>query len=80
MPRYHFNVRDGQNYPDLQGSELADISAARIEAVKFAGQLLSDGAERFWSGDEWVMTVTNDRGLTLFTLTFLATLSPAFGL
>ena len=77
MPRYHFNIHDGEDLLDHEGSELADIQAARVTAIRFAGELLRDHASRFWNGDEWQMEVTDDVGLTLFVLTFHAMDAPA---
>ena len=73
MPRYHFHVSDGQDFPDLQGSVFADLASARVEAVRFSGELLKDAASHFWSGEEWSMRVTDDSDMTLFTLMFIAT-------
>ena len=42
MRRYHFNVSDGQDMPDLDGHELPGLKAARNEAVGLAGGLLKD--------------------------------------
>jgi len=77
MPRYFFHVHDGDNFPDLRGTQLPDVEAARKEAVRFAGALLSDHPDKFWSSGEWHMRVTNQDDLTLFELTFLATASAA---
>ena len=77
MPRYHFHVADGRDYPDLQGTELADLAAARREALRFAGALLADQDVSFWSGEEWSMRVTDATDLTLFTLMFIATNAPS---
>lgn len=77
MPRYHFNIHDGEDLPDLEGVELPDLVAARVEAVRISGECLRDHAVKFWDGHEWQMEVTNDRGLTLFTLTFYATDAPS---
>lgn len=74
---YHFNVQDGRDYPDVLGSECANLAHARIEAVQRIGKLLAEDAARFWTGNEWTMDVTDDAGLTLFTLMFMATNSPA---
>ena len=76
MPRYHFNVHDGQDYPDLAGSEFADLDAARVEAVQRIANLLKDGPPGFWSGNPWHMDVADGTGLTLFTIMFLATTAP----
>lgn len=77
MPRYHFHVSDGRDYPDLQGTILANLAEARVEAVRFSGHLLGDEAEKFWEGEEWTMRVTDEKDLTLFTLMFVATESAA---
>jgi len=80
MPRYHFHVEDGVSMPDEEGQELRDLTAARDEAVKLAGALLRDEPRTFWNGDQWDMNVCDDRGLTLFRLTFFATDAPAVGM
>ena len=50
MPRFHFNVRDGSDLPDTDGTELPDLRTARHEAVKLAGRLLLDEPETSWGG------------------------------
>lgn len=77
MPRYFFNVRDGRDYPDLRGGEFEDLDAARVEAVRFVGQLLVDRAADFWAGHEWLLEVADEKGLILFVLIFTAIDSPA---
>ena len=77
MPRYFFHVADGDSFPDLQGTVLENDDAARTEAVRFSGQLLRDAADKFWSGEEWKMRVTDDNDLTLFELMFTASYSAA---
>ena len=37
MPRYHFNVTNGQTLPDLEGQELPNDAAAFEQAQKMAG-------------------------------------------
>ena len=77
MPRYHFNVDNGAVLPDPDGTELDSLAAAKCEAVKTAGRMICDAAGEFWDSAEWVMTVTDDAGLTLFTLQIVGTESPA---
>jgi hypothetical protein len=79
MPRYFFNVHDGRSVRDTEGTVLRDIDAARREAVKTAAAMLSDDAERFWTGEDWSMDVVDVEGVTLFTLTFSASRRPAGG-
>jgi hypothetical protein len=72
MPVYHFNVRDGANIPDPEGTELPDLRSARVEAVRLAGRLLMDEPESFWEGSDWHVEVTDNRGIALFRLDFRA--------
>ena len=73
MPRYHFNIRDDAPARDVNGAELSGLAAARVEAVRLAGDLLRDRAVTFWDDEEWRLDVTNARGLLLFTLHLVAT-------
>ncbi|CAN5440093.1 hypothetical protein BH10PSE12_BH10PSE12_38460 [soil metagenome] len=76
MPRYHFHVKDGQDYQDLQGTLLPDLAAARREALRFTGALLGEEVNQFWEGTTWAMIVTDDKGNVLFNLAFQATDDP----
>ena len=42
MPRYFFDIRDGDTDTDSEGVELPDLRAARAEAIKFAGAYVSN--------------------------------------
>ncbi len=42
MPRYFFDIKDGQDFPDLQGSEWKDLA----EAQNRSRQILGRGPER----------------------------------
>ena len=77
MPKFFFHVRDGQSFPDREGSELPDVREARLQAVRMAGEMLRDDRGTFWDGEEWQMEVTDAAGMTLFTLDFMATEAPA---
>jgi hypothetical protein len=70
VPRFHFNVYDGVNLPDRQGTELSDYAEARIEAMRLAGEILKNTAHRLALGEDWHMEVTDERALVLFRLTF----------
>ncbi len=72
MPRYFFDVHDGEFFPDTVGTELPKPDDARIHAVRYAGQLLTAGESRFWQGQEWVIDVRDHAGALLFTLAFVA--------
>ena len=77
MPRYFFNVHDGETFPDLQGTELHDLNAARDEAIRFSGALMKDSPDKFWVAKGWHMEVCDDFGLHLFTLRFAAEEAPS---
>jgi hypothetical protein len=68
MPRYLFHVHDSASIIDDEGTELPDLEAARVEAVRLSGEMLRDHAEQFWGGDEWKLEVTDAAGLMLFKL------------
>ena len=70
MPRYFFNVKDGQNLPDDQGTVLASPDAARVMAVLTSGEMLKGRAESFWTDPDWQMHVTDEQGATVCHLRF----------
>lgn len=73
MPVFHFNA---QGERDEQGTDLADLRTAKCEAITLAGRLICEDADRFWVEAEWEMTVTDDKGLTLFQLQIVGTDAP----
>jgi Domain of unknown function (DUF6894) len=72
MPRYFFDVRDGQDIPDVEGVELADRDAAHREAFHTAGEMLKEADRKFLQGDVWEMHVTDEAGKTVCRLRFSA--------
>jgi hypothetical protein len=77
MPRFFFNVYDGIDAPDREGTDLPDWSAGREEAIRLAGELLRDSAKQMALGEDWRMEVTDEAGLILFRLDFTVMTSPA---
>ncbi len=73
MPRYFFHIRDDHSEPDLEGTELPDIHAARQTAIRYAGEILNDDAHRVALGQDWRMEVTDGSGLVRFRLDFHVT-------
>lgn len=71
MPRYHFNIFDGQSSVDQEGTELPDIAAARREALRLSGAVIEEAAKLHKLGEEWRMEVTDDTGLLLFRFDFV---------
>jgi len=72
MPRYHFNLSDGRDLPDLVGTELSGIAEARLEAIRLTGAVLNESPEDFWDAGSWEMVVTDEGGLILFSLHLLS--------
>ena len=73
MPRFHFHTDDLR---DDDGHVLPNLRVAKCEAIKLAAQTICDQADDFWSKAEWSMTVTDEKGLTLFQLQVLGTEAP----
>ena len=76
MPRYFFHVEDHNRFPDEDGTVLADLAEARVEAVLVAGAMLREHASEFWNTGEWRVVVTDAKQLILFTLRFEAVAAP----
>lgn len=77
MSRYFFHSEDGLCYPDTEGTDLPDLTAVRIEAVRVMCDILREHAAEFWDTKEWKLTVTDDSAMTLFTLDMAAQLAPS---
>ncbi|MFK4507144.1 hypothetical protein LPJ38_26505 [Bradyrhizobium daqingense] len=78
MPRYYFHVLNGKMLIDDVGLEVTDIEIVKVEAVKYAGTVLSsEQPTDMWKGIAWHMKVTDapspDEGQTYLTLTLTAT-------
>ena len=73
MPRYFFNIHDGKNVIDHEGTELRDLDEAKSDAVHLAGHSIADMGDKFWTkGEEWRLEVTDSSGTVLFALKFSA--------
>ena len=73
MPRYFFNVKDGHDLPDDEGTVLASPQAARVMAVFTSGELLRGHADKFWVDRDWQMHVTDEQGASVCDLRFSGT-------
>ena len=65
---FFFNLSGAVYDPGVEGYELTSKSAARIEAVKFAGELLRDRPDALWDGEELRVEVTDKNRRALFTI------------
>ena len=68
MPMYYFHLRDQDTVQDVDGTELADIDAARAHAEVVAQELKFETntfLDEEWS--RWSMHVEDAEGLELFS-------------
>jgi hypothetical protein len=56
MPRYFFNVDDGRDLPDNEGTELAGRNEAHRQAIITAGEMLREGDRQFLANAVWEIT------------------------
>src|SRR4051812_24927892 len=68
MPRFFFNSEDGEFVADVLGTELPDLEAARAGAIAMAGELLRDTPQQVAADGRLAVTVTDEWGLTVFTV------------
>jgi hypothetical protein len=79
MPRYFFHLEHVRVVKDKEGSEHADLEAAKLHAVKALASALAEEPDAFWGADVFAMKVTNPEGLVLFGIEAVATMAPAGG-
>ena len=79
MPRFfiHTNNPVERGVQDDQGHEFSTIHEAKCQAVVYAGEMLRDAAEKFWDTADFELTVTDEKGLILFSMRVLGTEAPA---
>lgn len=79
MPRFFFHTNNPAErcVQDDVAMEFPSIHAAKCEAVVYAGQLLRDSGEHFWDTADFELTVTDHKGLILFTMRVIGTEAPA---
>ena len=70
MPRYFFNVIDGEFLVDDEGTVCDDMADMRAQAIDTAGGILRDLGGKFPRGLEWQMHVTDEKKVTVFKLRF----------
>ena len=73
MSRFVLHVDGGPDQP----IDASTVAEAKCQAVRFAGELICDSADRFWDTADFRMTVSDGNGLVLFTLQFVGTEAPA---
>ncbi|MCK8456772.1 MULTISPECIES: DUF6894 family protein [Sphingomonas] len=68
MPRYFFDIDNHKPVNDDDGTDLANDEEARVQAVIFAGDYLSDHPAIARHGAHFSVAVRNDRGRVLLAV------------
>lgn len=70
MPRYHFHTENGRCFPDQEGSEHADLAAAKRMATTVLGEIVRDNPREFWDTERFALIIseTADPKDALYTL------------
>src|SRR5436305_2336353 len=71
-PPAFFNLHDGRDLPDNEGTELAGRNEAHRQAIITAGEMLREGDRQFLANAIWEMHVTDAQGATVCRLKFSA--------
>jgi hypothetical protein len=74
MPRYFFNVSNGQDLRDGQGLELPNDAAARLAALEAAGEMLRELGLGLWDHESLSLQVVDETGAQICRLRFAAEL------
>lgn len=72
MPRYFFTSDGLLPASDNEGTELENLEAARIEAIRMAGEILTYQAADFAGDVTWRVTVHDASRRPMFALRFTA--------
>ena len=59
MPLYYFHISNGETILDDHGTDLPDLAAARMEALRASRELAFTGHPHFWVGERWRIWVTD---------------------
>lgn len=75
--RFFFNQLNGEYKPDDEGLDLATVRDARIEAVRYASEVMREHPTLIWTGQDFRMEVTNADQMLLFTVVVVGVDAPA---
>ena len=75
--RYFFNQANGELKVDSEGIEFTTIHEARLEAVRYAGEVIRDHPTLIWMGEDFRVEVTDEDKLVMFTVIVVGVDSPA---
>lgn len=70
MPRFFFHLHNGEECPDTEGVELADVEAARQEAIRSARSIMAGEVIEGRLPLRDVIEVADEAGATVTRLPF----------
>lgn len=65
MPRYFFDSEDGNVERDDVGTELPDVAAAKVEAMRYAGAIVADRPDELAATGRFRVVVRDQDGNTV---------------
>ena len=74
---FRFESDAGVHARQSWDADLGSVREAQIQAIQTLGELLSEDGSQFWVAEEVTMTVSDDKGLLLFSLDLSAVKAPA---
>jgi len=66
VARYFFHTADGSRDRDEDGVDLPDIQAARLEAIRYVGEMLSQHPDLLGTGQDFCVEVMNEHDQLMF--------------
>lgn len=72
-----YNLAGAAYDADVEGTEMATLGDARIEAARYIGEVIRDRPNLVWAGEEVRVEVTDEHQLVLFTIIVVGVDAPA---
>lgn len=76
MPRFFFQIDDFDLVPDVEGTELPDLTAACGDAVDILAERLKGSGNELWQMKQWELDISDATGTLLAKLIVTADLLP----
>jgi len=77
MPRYRFHLADGVRETDPDPMDFPDAESAKLEAARFAGELLQSQPGALWEKGQWRVEVTDEDRTLMWSVMVIAVDTPA---
>jgi len=74
VPRFYFNICDGEDIRDDVGTEFADLASVRKEAVETTTEMLRGRMLVDSDTTGWIVQVTDEDGFTVMVLSLSASI------